>query len=116
MRRSVVYFLDIPFEERLNYITQEYGKYKQEDLVNATIRIQKRLGGLNAKNAINYLLEKNYKECFRILLAYYDKFYKQSLHNREELDQLLTVVPCETVDAKTNARKLLSLSYGEVVN
>jgi tRNA 2-selenouridine synthase len=108
MRNSPVYFLDIPFEERLDYITAGYGKYKQEDLINAVIRIQKRLGGLNTKNAIGYLLEKNTKESFRILLAYYDKFYSGSLQTRENLEQLLTLVPCEKVDAKVNTQKVLS--------
>lgn len=107
MRQSPVYFLDIPFEERLNYITQDYGKYEKEKLVNAIMRIQKRLGGLETKNAINYLLENNIKECFRILLKYYDKFYEKSLHNRDNLPALLHKIECDTVDAKVNAQKIL---------
>jgi tRNA 2-selenouridine synthase len=107
MRQSPIFFLDIPFEERLDYITAEYGKFKKEELVNSTIRIQKRLGGLNTKNAINNLLENNFKECFRILLAYYDKFYGHGLHDRENLQQLLTTIQCETVDAKANCKKLI---------
>lgn len=108
MRSAPVYFLDIPFEERLDYITAGYGKHKQEDLVNAIIRVQKRLGGLNAKNAIGFLLEKNIKESFRILLAYYDKYYGGSLHTRENLEQLLTVIKCDKVDAKNNAIRIIS--------
>jgi tRNA 2-selenouridine synthase len=107
MRSSPVFFLEIPFEERLKYITEEYGKYKKEDLVNAIMRIRKRLGGLNAKNAINHLLEENYAEAFRILLTYYDKYYKQSLHMRDNLEALLTNISCEQVDAKTNAQAVL---------
>ena len=68
MRKAPVYFVDIPFEERLNYLTDEYGIHPKEKLVNAIMRIQKRLGGLETKNAINFLLENNFKESFRILL------------------------------------------------
>ena len=50
-------------------------------MVNAIIRIQKRLGGLETKNAINHLLENNAKESFRILLTYYDKWYLKGLNN-----------------------------------
>ena len=107
MRKSPVYFLDIPFEERLNYITEEYGKFEKEKLVNAVIRIQKRLGGLDTKNAINYLLENNHKECFRILLAYYDKYYLKGLHNRENLTALLNKIPCTSVDRTVNTEKIL---------
>lgn len=108
MRKSPVYFLDIPFEERLNYITEEYGSIEKEKLVNAVIRIQKRLGGLETKNAINYLQENNFKESFRILLTYYDKWYRKGLYNRENLQELLNKIDCLSVDTKTNTQKILS--------
>lgn len=101
MRKSRVIFLDIPFEKRLEYLTGEYGKFEKEKLVNAIIRIQKRLGGLETKTAVNYLLEDNHKECFRILLKYYDKLYNKALHNRENLDALLNKIPVDSID--TNA-------------
>ncbi len=108
MRKSPVYFLDIPFEERLNYLTEEYGKFEKEKLVNAIIRIQKRLGGLDTKNAVTYLLENNYKECFRILLTYYDKYYLKGLHNRENLSAVLNKIACSGVDTKVNTENILS--------
>jgi tRNA 2-selenouridine synthase len=108
MRKSPVYFLNIPFEERLNYLTEEYGKFEKEKLVNAIIRIQKRLGGLDTKNAVNFLLENNHKECFRILLTYYDKYYLKGLENRENLSSLLNKIPCSGVDTSVNTQNLLS--------
>ena len=108
MRKSPVLFIDIPFKERLSFITEEYSKVSKEHLVNAIMRIQKRLGGLETKNAINYLLEDNYTECFRILLKYYDKWYDKALANRENLSSLLNKIPCSGVDTKTNIQKLLS--------
>jgi tRNA 2-selenouridine synthase len=107
MRNSPICFLDIPFEERLNYLTQEYSVFKKEKLINAIVRIQKRLGGLETKNAINFLLEDNYKECFRILLKYYDKWYLKGLHNRENVDQLLHNISWVNVDVIANIEKLM---------
>ncbi|MBK7636829.1 MAG: hypothetical protein IPJ13_23090 [Saprospiraceae bacterium] len=43
MLRSKLFYLDIPFEERLNFIVQEYGKLDKDRLLNAIIRIQKGL-------------------------------------------------------------------------
>ena len=106
MRKCPVYFFDIPFEERLSYLTEEYGKFEKEKLVNAVIRIQKRLGGLETKNAINHLLENDHRECFRILLTYYDKWYTKGLYNRENINALLNKIPCIDVDTKTNIQKL----------
>jgi tRNA 2-selenouridine synthase len=114
MRKSPVLFLNIPFEERLNYITEEYGKGDKEKLVNSIIRIQKRLGGLETKNAINFILEDNYKESFRILLSYYDKWYEKALNNRENLNTLLNKIPCKSVDTLINTQKLLSCHSASV--
>jgi len=113
MRNSNILFLDIPFEERLNYLTVEYGKAGKEKLVNAIIRIQKRLGGLEAKNAVNFLLEDNHKECFRILLKYYDKWYEKGLYNRESPVELIKKISAEKVNAKENTGLLLNDSNVE---
>jgi tRNA 2-selenouridine synthase len=110
MRNSNILFLDIPFEERLNYLTAVYGKMEKEKLVNAIIRIQKRLGGLETKNAINFLLEDDRKECFRILLTYYDKWYTKGLYNRENPVELINKISAEKVNAKENTGLLVNES------
>ncbi len=108
MRRSPVFFMDIPFEKRLDHITEEYGKLKKESLSDAILRIQKRLGGLETKNALRFLAENDHRECFRILLSYYDKWYYKGLMNRENISSLLNKIPCTGVDTETNIQKLLS--------
>ena len=102
MRKSAVLFMDIPFEARLDYLTEEYSIHPKEKLVNAVTRIQKRLGGLETKNAINFLLEENHKEAFRILLKYYDKWYAKGLHNRENANELIQKIPATGVNTDTN--------------
>jgi tRNA 2-selenouridine synthase len=77
LRSSDCYFIKIPFESRLDFIVQGYGSFKAEDLIAATYRIQKRLGGLETKLAINHILEKDIKAAFHILLSYYDKWYEK---------------------------------------
>lgn len=104
MRNKPVYFLDIPFEERLKHIVAGYGKGDKQELVSAIIRIQKRLGGLETKTAINHLIEDNLSESFRILLKYYDKHYLKGLHSRSNLDELLHKIDCDTADAVKNAK------------
>jgi len=102
MRKSKVYFFNIPFHKRLDYLNQEYGKYRQEDLINAIMRIQKRLGGLETKNAINHLIENNTKESFRILLNYYDKWYKKGAEKRENASSLIYYITAPDLDIKEN--------------
>lgn len=106
MRKHPVFFLDIPFEERLKHIVAEYGRQEKEKLVNAIIRIKKRLGGLETKEAIGAIVEDRVEDCFRILLSYYDKWYLKGLHNREGLDTLLHKIPCNSVQ-ESNMNQLL---------
>jgi tRNA 2-selenouridine synthase len=109
MRNAPVYFLNIPFEERLQHLTEEYGIYSKESLAEGIQRISKRLGGLETKNALQDLEAGNIKGCFRTLLTYYDKFYLKGLHNRAGLTSLLTDIPCSTVSSD-NAQALLTLA------
>jgi len=97
MRQSPVYFLDIPFEERLQHIVQEYGQLDPEMVADAIGRISQKLGHLNAKTAISCLKEGKISESFDILLKYYDKHYFKSLHNREGINSLLHTVDCKSV-------------------
>jgi len=106
MRQSPVYFLDIPFEERLKHITEEYGCLDKQQVVDAIDRIKEKLGGLNAKTAIQLLEEGNTLESFRILLKYYDKYYLKSLHNRENINSLLQIIECKSVTPE-NASQLI---------
>ena len=99
MRNAPIFFLEIPFEERLNHIVEEYGECEKEKLIDATKRISQRLGGLDAKNTIGFLDKDEMKEAFRILLRYYDKHYLKGLHNRKDISSLLTKIDCETVTA-----------------
>jgi tRNA 2-selenouridine synthase len=109
MRTSPIYFLDIPFEERLKHIAEEYGCLDKGKMIDAIGRIKEKLGGLNAKTAIQLLEEGNTLESFRILLKYYDKFYLKGLHNREALNSLLHSVDCKSVTIE-NADILITKS------
>ncbi|MEI6184888.1 MAG: tRNA 2-selenouridine(34) synthase MnmH [Bacteroidota bacterium] len=107
-QQSPIYFLEIPFEERLDYIVKGYGKIPKDKLVNSIIRIKKRLGGLETKTAINCLLEEDIKGCFAILLKYYDKHYQKGLYSRDNIKTLLKTIPCNKVDAIENAIAILN--------
>lgn len=108
LRSSPLYLMDVPFEERLRHILKGYGKGEIERFVNAIIRIRKRLGGLEAKTAINHLLEGDMAEGFRVLLQYYDKWYAKGMTDgRESIVASAPVVFAAGVDAAMQASALL---------
>lgn len=98
MRLSNIYFLNIPFEERLKFLLADYSRASLEQLTNAVIRIKKKLGGLETKNTINFLLEENISDAFRILLKYYDKWYYKGLYKRDNVSELLHEIKFDSVD------------------
>ena len=108
IRTCPVYFLDIPFEERLNYLVETYGKLDAIELGEAIKRIQKRLGGLETKLALQYLGEGNLKDCFSILLKYYDKQYSKGLENRPDPKPVVVKVETGVVNDIKNAALLLN--------
>ena len=97
MRLSPVCFLDIPFEARLCHLNEEYGQLDKQKMIDAIGRIKERLGGLEARNAIDHLESNNTIESFRILLKYYDKWYQKGLHNRSNINSLLHLIKCDSV-------------------
>jgi len=85
MQQSKTIFLSVNFASRLNRIVEEYGSFEKEKLINAVIRIQKKLGGLAVKQCINALLENDVRACFEILLTYYDREYSKYKNNQQAL-------------------------------
>ena len=106
MRNSTCYFMTIPFEQRLAFIVEGYGKFDAQSLIEATERIQKRLGGLETKSAVAHIMQGELKEAFSILLKYYDKWYEKNAKN-EVLPKIeLIPVSSEMVDPAHNASLL----------
>lgn len=109
LRASNCYFLNIPFESRLDFIVKNYGGFDSASLINATKRIEKRLGGLETKNAIQYLQEGNTKQAFEILLKYYDKWYDKNLKPSAEPTLNLINIEADFVNAHVNAELLMGI-------
>lgn len=105
--RQPYYFIEISFEERLKHILEVYGKASKESLINAIVRITKKLGGLEAKTAINFLMDDDIAGCFSILLNYYDKLYHKNEAKRKQENRPVTVIACPNTNAEANLKKLL---------
>ncbi len=109
LRNSICYFIDIPFESRLQFIVQGYGKFPVADLIAATLRIQKRLGGLETKTAVNLFVENDIEGAFSILLKYYDKVYLRNLETAIIPKFKIEKIEASEVHPIQNAGKLMHL-------
>ncbi len=68
----------VPDKTRLEHLVEDYGAYPPEDLVKAFESIQKRLGGMDYRQALEYLRQGALTEAAAIALRYYDKTYEFS--------------------------------------
>ncbi len=118
MRLSLVYFVDIPFEKRVSYLLETYGKMDKLELCEAIKRIQKKLGGLETKTAIEYIGNDEMYKCFEILLKYYDKLYLKSLHTRDSLYKIEEDKKETTGEKRENKfmKRVLSSEVNPIVN
>lgn len=106
MKNSKLIFIDIPRDERAKQLVKEYSIFDKEDLKNSILHIQKKLGGLNLKNAIKYLDEDNYLEVAKITLNYYDKSYFLLLQKRDTA-KLKTII-LKNTDHAINSQIILN--------
>jgi tRNA 2-selenouridine synthase len=114
IKKITCYFMRIPFEERLHFIVTHYGIYNKESLMAATLRIQKRLGGLETKNTLSAIEAGDLKAAFTILLKYYDKWYdkfSKGERNNKTVNLLdyIEWIDFEKVDPINNAKFLLGI-------
>lgn len=109
MRSSHVIFLDVPKEERIKRLVQEYSGFPRERLASAINRIQKKLGGLNCKLALEALENNDFTTVTDILLTYYDRAYLKGLSMRSP--DRISHIRVDHDDPEFNAR--IAVEYCE---
>jgi tRNA 2-selenouridine synthase len=102
---SKILYLNLPFEERLKYIVQEYGKFSKEQLGNSILKISRRLGPEQTKNSIIALESGDTKTSLEFCLHYYDKTYSYGLSKREKTS--VCELSFDTLNAERIAEELI---------
>lgn len=93
--------------ERINHIAEEYAVLPQNELLEAVIRLQKKLGGKRTSEAMEDIIENRHPSWIANMLVYYDKTYGYELdsHKREQTFQ----VDLSNTDSEKSLKKLLAL-------
>ena len=93
---------------RIQRLVEEYGKFSIEDLEQATLRIEKRLGTQNTQKVREYLEQKELKLAAGLLLFYYDKSYHNSLKRFKPAEKIS--VELDSLEDGSNAKRLQEIS------
>jgi tRNA 2-selenouridine synthase len=84
MRDAPVVNIEIPLQARIEHLLKDYVLDQKELLRHSFLRIEKKLGGLQLKNALAALDEDDFVAAATIALDYYDKTYQHQLDSRRE--------------------------------
>lgn len=114
MRQSPVMKLLVPFQERVDFLVKEYGVLDRDFLTESTLRIGKRLGPEQTRDAILAIRENRMDDFIKIVLVYYDKTYANGQGKREK--ESIHIIQCSSTNAEENCRLLLNHIKSERFN
>ena len=83
MRKAKLIDVELPMEQRLKRVLDEYGVFSVELLEEGTKRLEKRLGNLRMTQSISFLKENKLEQWAKMMLDYYDDAYEHSNSKRE---------------------------------
>ncbi len=107
MKTSRLINIEVPLNQRIQILVDEYAQYPKKALLESFYRIKKRLGGQNLKEAENALNENNFQKAVEIALQYYDKSYQFLLENNKAPE--IHMLQLDKFDPDKNADSLIEL-------
>ncbi len=108
METAPVIKITLPREVRVHRLVEEYGRLDKALLQSAILKLERRLGGLKTKEAIEALETGQLAAVADILLHYYDKGYQRCLA-RKPNNATIKEVLSDTGDAEANAVRIMGL-------
>ncbi len=100
---AIILIMDV--KTRLPRLLKEYTAYPPEVLKSSIMKISKRLGGDNTRDAIDAVDEGNFAKAVEITLYYYDKAYMFGLKKKNSKN--IIMVNTDTDDIESNALKVI---------
>lgn len=111
MQKAKTIVLKMDINTRMPRLLAEYSEFPPDLLRAAIIKISRRLGGDNTREAINAIDGGDFATAIEITLRYYDKAYQYSLRRKTRAE--LVVIETDTDDIEVNAMKALEATSGK---
>lgn len=81
-KEATLFLLEKSKHDRIQKLIEEYGSFEKKQLIEAIVRLEKRLGKEKTKEAASAIESGDLQKTVEILLDYYDAAYLKSLSNR----------------------------------
>jgi tRNA 2-selenouridine synthase len=105
MQDTPAIILMMSVETRLPRLLEEYSAYPPDSLKASVLKISKRLGGDNTRDALDSIDAGDFAKAIEITLYYYDKAYQFGL--KKKRNENIIYVETDTDDVETNALKII---------
>jgi tRNA 2-selenouridine synthase len=112
LRRSTLFDLQVPDDERVSALVAEYGDLDKDFLIESTERIGRRLGPEQTKAAITAIREGRMADFIRQVLIYYDRTYMKGLNSRAA-SNIIPII-ATTGNSLQNAAQLLAIARNTI--
>ena len=106
MRKAQIIDMQLPVEERVDFLNDDYGVLDHEFLKESVLKITKRLGPNETKLSLQAIDENRMKDFIRQVLVYYDKTYQRSQEKRDKTT--IHSLSLNTLDPQENAKILVA--------
>ncbi len=80
--RAPLIYLDVSMPDRVQMLVEEYGRFSTDEISQSIRAIEKRLGGLAARTALEAAARNDLAIACEIVLGYYDRAYDYQLSRR----------------------------------
>lgn len=104
MHSGVEVRIEMEVEQRLDRLMIEYGEFSAEQLTQGFLKIAKRFGPEQTKNAVAFVQSGEIRSAAAMGLMYYDKCYKKSADKQEKM-----IFTADNTDMMGSAKKLIEL-------
>ncbi len=106
MRTAQIIDLQLPAEERVGFLNDDYGVLDKEFLKESVLKITKRLGPNETKLSLQAIDENRMKDFIRQVLVYYDKTYQRSQEKRDK--STIHPLSLDKIDPQGNAKAIVA--------
>jgi tRNA 2-selenouridine synthase len=83
MRQAPVFVIERPRQERVRVLVEDYGSADPGELIRSIRKIERRLGGVRTREAVEAVEEGDLENVCHVVLDYYDKTYRHGLGKRD---------------------------------
>lgn len=106
MRTTPIIDMQLPLQDRIDFLDQDYGSLPAEFLKNSVLKISKRLGPNETKLTLQAIDEGRMKDFIAMALSYYDKTYERSQLKR--VPSTIHTLELDSLDPIMNATHIIA--------